>query len=121
MGATLSQRLLGFLMVPPRLVWALTMNIIMTLNGIMSATQTSEKSTSKHATITSGAVGDLRYFGWRMYNLTRNILREAMVDAHEEDKSPNPTMLRYDTKKTCQLLDVAKAGRPLVINFGSCS
>ena len=35
--------------------------------------------------------------------------------------APNPKVLSSDGSKEHNLMDFAKAGRPLVLNFGSCS
>ncbi len=36
-------------------------------------------------------------------------------------EAPNPTVLTQDGQKEVSLLATAKPGRPLVLNFGSCS
>ncbi len=41
--------------------------------------------------------------------------------ATEGDKAPNPTVLTRDGKTEVRLLDSARPGVPLVLNFGSCT
>ncbi|CAL4187543.1 unnamed protein product [Meganyctiphanes norvegica] len=111
-----AERLLASLKVPSRLVIAFLWNIFVTLKSVLGTSEVSE-----HFTITYVAVGDVNYFWQRLRNMVRNIFQEVMADTSLHGKSPNPTMLRLDTNSKCQLLDLAKAGRPLVINFGSCT
>jgi len=47
----------------------------------------------------------------------RDILKEAQVGG----AAPNPELIDLDTKAKLPLLSLARAGRPLVINFGSCT
>lgn len=48
-------------------------------------------------------------------------LAEANMVAEQGGPAPNPKMLRYSDRSECRLLDVASKGRPLIINFGSCT
>ncbi len=41
--------------------------------------------------------------------------------AEKNRKAPNPNVLTADGQKEVKLLDSAQPGRPLVLNFGSCS
>jgi len=47
----------------------------------------------------------------------RNILKEAQLGS----QAPNPTLVNLSTKSSTTLLSLAKAGRPMVVNFGSCT
>ena len=42
-------------------------------------------------------------------------------EAEKNKKAPNPKVLTEDGKSEVNLLDSASPGRPLVLNFGSCS
>jgi len=50
-------------------------------------------------------------------NNVRNILKEAQVG----QPSPNPELVDLETRAKLPLVSLAKAGRPLVLNFGSCT
>ena len=41
--------------------------------------------------------------------------------ASKNGKAPNPKVLTADGKTEVNLLDSASPGRPLVLNFGSCT
>jgi len=47
----------------------------------------------------------------------RNILKEAQVGS----PAPNPILFDLSNKCSTRLLSVAKLGRPMVVNFGSCT
>jgi len=47
----------------------------------------------------------------------RDILKEAQVGC----PAPNPTLLNLLDRSSTNLLSLATPGRPLVINFGSCT
>ena len=47
----------------------------------------------------------------------RDILKEAQVGS----PAPNPTLVNLSSKSSTTLLSLAKAGRPMVVNFGSCT
>ena len=53
------------------------------------------------------------------------VIRDGIIQAGrvaEEGKpAPNPEVLELTTKKFVKLLDFQKEGRPLLINFGSCT
>ena len=42
-------------------------------------------------------------------------------EALEGEPAPNPSVYDLATKKTVSLLSTGSRGRPLVLNFGSCS
>ncbi|XP_042215639.1 thyroxine 5-deiodinase-like isoform X2 [Homarus americanus] len=48
-------------------------------------------------------------------------MREVNMLAELGGKAPNPVMMRLEGRSQCHLLDEAKPGRPLIINFGSCT
>ncbi|XP_047735937.1 type I iodothyronine deiodinase-like [Hyalella azteca] len=66
-------------------------------------------------------VFNLSYFFFRQ-NLG---LRMALLEYRRKTKvggsAPNPVVVREDDETTCRMLDAASKGRPLVLNFGSCS
>jgi len=47
----------------------------------------------------------------------RDVLKEAQVG----EAAPNPELVDLDTRTKVPLLSFARAGRPLVLNFGSCT
>jgi len=48
-------------------------------------------------------------------------LENALKEALEGEPAPNPSVYDLATKKTVSLLSTGSRGRPLVLNFGSCS
>ena len=56
---------------------------------------------------------------------TRNQLKSGLIQANRKaelnEEAPNPALLELTTKKLVKLLDYQKPGRPLVLNFGSCT
>ena len=50
-------------------------------------------------------------------NQIRDIVKEAQVGS----VAPNPMLMDLSTKASKPLLSFAKAGRPLIVNFGSCT
>lgn len=48
-------------------------------------------------------------------------MQEANLTVEVGSPAPNPVLVRLSDGVECHLLDIAKAGRPLVINFGSCT
>ena len=47
--------------------------------------------------------------------------REWYNMAQEGNPAPNPQLLTSDGSTSVNMLDLARKGRPLVVNFGSCS
>ncbi len=60
---------------------------------------------------------------WRAYKDVIAMLYCAIVDIHVEEggTAANPSLIGLDGVTQYHLLDFAKKGRPLVVNFGSCS
>ncbi|KAA0202077.1 hypothetical protein HAZT_HAZT011269 [Hyalella azteca] len=63
-----------------------------------------------------------------VFNLSYFVLRQklwALMEYRRKTKvggsAPNPVVVREDDETTCRMLDAASKGRPLVLNFGSCS
>lgn len=48
-------------------------------------------------------------------------ITNVLKNAQEGCSAPNPALYDLATKKTVSLLSRSRPGRPLVINFGSCS
>ncbi|KAG0721020.1 Thyroxine 5'-deiodinase [Chionoecetes opilio] len=71
--------------------------------------------------IMKGAVGDWRYFWERVKLHVHGAVAEAQMVAEQGQRAPNPKVLRYPDRAPCRLLDVAAKGRPLIVNFGSCT
>lgn len=46
---------------------------------------------------------------------------EVQMVAEQGGRAPNPKLLRFSDRSECHLLDVASKGRPLIVNFGSCT
>ncbi len=51
----------------------------------------------------------------------RQYQRVFLANVRKGSQAPNPKVLSSDGNKEHNLLDFAKPGRPLVLNFGSCS
>ncbi|XP_042881222.1 type I iodothyronine deiodinase-like [Penaeus japonicus] len=66
-------------------------------------------------------VGNLSYIWQRMKMHWLCAVRETTMIAEQGSPAPNPALVRLSDGSECRLLDLAKAGRPLVINFGSCT
>ncbi|XP_045134625.1 thyroxine 5-deiodinase-like isoform X2 [Portunus trituberculatus] len=66
-------------------------------------------------------VGDVEYFWPRMKELWYSAWAEVQMVAEQGSRAPNPKLLRLSDRSECRLLDVASKGRPLIINFGSCT
>ena len=45
----------------------------------------------------------------------------ALKEAQKGLTAPNPELYDLNTRKVVSLLSRSQAGRPLVVNFGSCS
>ena len=58
-----------------------------------------------------------RYFQWKVLSG----IDDAMKDAYLGAPAPDIPVLNISSKKTINLLSLASEGRPLVLNFGSCS
>ena len=53
--------------------------------------------------------------------MTRTVIENYWYkEAEEGKKAPNPALIKLDQTR-CYLLDFMKSGRPLVVNFGSCT
>ncbi|XP_063873478.1 uncharacterized protein LOC135107488 isoform X2 [Scylla paramamosain] len=46
---------------------------------------------------------------------------EVQMVAEQGGRAPNRKLLRFSDRSECHLLDVASKGRPLIVNFGSCT
>jgi len=57
----------------------------------------------------------------RVRHQTMNQLRDIMKEAQIGGAAPNPELIDLDSRAKLPLLSLARAGRPLVINFGSCT
>uniref|UniRef100_A0A0P4WFG5 Iodothyronine deiodinase n=1 Tax=Scylla olivacea TaxID=85551 RepID=A0A0P4WFG5_SCYOL len=66
-------------------------------------------------------VGDVEYFWPRMKELWYSAWAEVQMVAEQGGRAPNPKLLRFSDRSECHLLDVASKGRPLIVNFGSCT
>lgn len=77
--------------------------------------------TNKRMSFVAEGVGDFRYFWQRMKVFIDGAVNEVTMVAEEKGKAPNPSLRRLTDKSECRLLDLSRTGRPLVINFGSCT
>jgi len=57
----------------------------------------------------------------RVRHLTIYRLRDILKEAQVGCTAPNPELVDLETRTKIPLLSLARAGRPLVINFGSCT
>jgi len=53
--------------------------------------------------------------------MTMNNIRDILKEAQVGQPAPNPELIDLETRAKLPLLSLAKAGRPLVLNFGSCT
>jgi len=53
--------------------------------------------------------------------LTMNNIRDILKEAQVGESAPNPELIDLETRAKLPLISLAKAGRPLVLNFGSCT
>jgi len=53
--------------------------------------------------------------------MTMNNIRDILKEAQVGQPAPNPELVDLETRVKLPLLSLAKAGRPLVLNFGSCT
>lgn len=62
------------------------------------------------------------YFWQRMKEMWWCNLQEVRIQAELNKAAPNPMVVPLeDLTKEYRLLDLAKVGKPLVINFGACT
>lgn len=50
-----------------------------------------------------------------------NKIRDILKTAQEGELAPSPELVDLETRAKVPLLSLARAGRPLVLNFGSCT
>jgi len=53
--------------------------------------------------------------------ITMNNVRDILKEAQVGQPAPNPELVDLETRAKLPLVSLAKAGRPLVLNFGSCT
>eukprot|EP00091_Calanus_sinicus_P024117 TRINITY_DN8484_c0_g1_i3.p1 TRINITY_DN8484_c0_g1~~TRINITY_DN8484_c0_g1_i3.p1 ORF type:complete len:125 (-),score=25.25 TRINITY_DN8484_c0_g1_i3:494-868(-) len=53
--------------------------------------------------------------------MAENKIKDILKEAQCGSAAPNPTLLNLESKASISLLSLAKAGRPMVVNFGSCT
>jgi len=53
--------------------------------------------------------------------MTMNNIRDILKEAQVGEVAPNPELIDLETRTKLPLVSLAKAGRPLVLNFGSCT
>merc|ERR1711910_82333 len=53
--------------------------------------------------------------------MTMNNIRDILKEAQVGQPAPNPELIDLETRAKLPLISLAKAGRPLVLNFGSCT
>jgi len=53
--------------------------------------------------------------------MTMNNIRDILKEAQIGNPAPNPDLVDLESRAKLPLLSFAKAGRPLVLNFGSCT
>merc|ERR1712127_316805 len=62
----------------------------------------------------------LKFSGDNM-KMNMNEVRDTLKPAQLGQQAPNPTLVDLESKAKKELLSFARAGRPLVLNFGSCT
>jgi len=68
-------------------------------------------------------IEDIAFIGSmdNLKGMTGNLIRNALKEAQEGSPAPNTEVVNLVSRKSGKLLDWAKKGRPLVLNFGSCT
>lgn len=94
-----------------------------TFRMIQKRTQGSVKPELASVMTTKKSVEDIGFlFSLDLpWNNTKIQLRNLWKDAQVGEAAPNPMVLNLEDKSFTPLLSFVKAGRPLVINFGSCT
>lgn len=69
------------------------------------------------------SVEDLDYiFSWDIkQRFIEKAINDVLKQAKVGSKAPNPIIFSMTTSKLTPLLSLSKRGRPLVLNFGSCT
>jgi len=69
------------------------------------------------------SVEDLDYiFSWDIkQRFIEKAINDVLKQATVGSKAPNPIIFNMTTSKLTPLLSLSKRGRPLVLNFGSCT
>jgi len=69
------------------------------------------------------SIDDIAFIGSmdNLKGMTGNLIKNALKEAQEGSPAPNPEVLDLLSRKSMKLLDWEKNGRPLVLNFGSCT
>ncbi|XP_047474175.1 thyroxine 5-deiodinase-like [Penaeus chinensis] len=75
----------------------------------------------KYLDCVQNSVGDITFFWQRLKAMWFGNMQEANLTVEVGSPAPNPALVRLSDGVECHLLDMAKVGRPLVINFGSCT
>jgi len=57
----------------------------------------------------------------RIWQMVKTKLQNIYKDADKGAAAPNPKVVVLDSGEEVDLLSFAKVGRPLVLNFGSCT
>ncbi|XP_069981455.1 type I iodothyronine deiodinase-like isoform X1 [Penaeus vannamei] len=124
-----ARALVRYILLPFKLLRAVLFNIVLTIATQLFPDSFSgfffnepdKKNSDKYLAPIVKNVGDLSYIWQRMRLHWLCAVRETTMVAHAGGPAPNPTLVKLSDGSECRLLDLAKAGRPLVINFGSCT
>ncbi|KAF2347958.1 Iodothyronine deiodinase [Trinorchestia longiramus] len=68
-----------------------------------------------------GAITSKANHWHRLCSFVRWSLAEHRITTKVGSPAPNPLVVELEGSRKRRLLDLAKSGRPLVLNFGSCS
>ncbi|XP_068246650.1 type I iodothyronine deiodinase-like [Palaemon carinicauda] len=126
-------KVLSYILLPFKLIQAIFMNLYMTFSqlfipkgkdgfhkGLVDLVDV-KKENQYLTCLLQGGVGDLKYFWPRMKVFLESALSELTATAEENGKAPNTRVINLIDKTEYRLLDFARAGRPLIVNFGSCT
>ncbi|ROT82963.1 iodothyronine deiodinase type 3 [Penaeus vannamei] len=83
--------------------------------------ETGLEQDQKYLDSVQNSAWDVAFFWPRLKAFWFSNMQEANLTVEVGSPAPNPVLVRLSDGVECHLLDIAKAGRPLVINFGSCT
>ncbi|XP_042881238.1 thyroxine 5-deiodinase-like isoform X1 [Penaeus japonicus] len=119
----------NYAVLPLRMAGSLFGNCAMTILHLLTPgkmfhnflKETGLQEDKKYLDCVQNSVGDIAFFWPRLKAMWFSNMQEAELTLEVGSPAPNPALVRLSDGSECRLLDLAKAGRPLVINFGSCT
>jgi len=110
--------------VPFTVFWLLCMNLLKFFAPDFTFKMLQRKK--KDAKMESMKINSLEDIGFvfstdMLINNTKNRIRNVLKEAQKGRPAPNPELVNLVGEQISSILRFAKAGRPLVVNFGSCT